>query len=68
MSYREWLYAELVNDGVIDDDDTDLESLNKNDLFSDTELEMDDFDNYAEQFAEHCRDLGVEPDWDLPDM
>lgn len=67
MSYVEWLYDQLCEDGFIDANDYDRDELTKTLLISSTELEEDDLANYEEQFIEHCSARGVEPDWDLED-
>lgn len=65
MSFKEWLYTELDNDGVIDPSDVDIDELDKDFLLSCTDLEEDDLDNYEEQFREHCRRRGETPVMDL---
>lgn len=67
MSYVEWLYDQLCEDGFIDSIEYERDELTKTLLISSTELEEDDLDNYEEQFKEHCSDRGIEPDWDLED-
>lgn len=67
MSYVEWLYDQLCEDGFIDSSEYERDELTKTLLISSTELEEDDLDNYEEQFKEHCSDRGIEPDWDLED-
>lgn len=65
MSFKEWLYAELQNDEVIDPDEVDLEELSEDMLLAETEVTEDDLENYKNQFREHCESTGDTPDWDL---
>lgn len=65
MSYKEWLYAELQNDEVIDPDEVELDELSEEMLLDTTELTEDDLENYKNQFKEHCAAQGEEPDWDM---
>lgn len=65
MSYREWLYYQLIGDEVIDEDDYTTEELTKEVILQETEVEELDLENYESQFIEHCKGLGVDPDWDL---
>ena len=67
MSYTEWLYDELVNDGFIDESEYEADELTKSLILTSTEVDEDDLDNYAEQFKEHCDSRGETPDWDLED-
>lgn len=67
MSYKEWLYFELVNDGVIDSDEYAVDEISKDILLDTTVLDEIDFDNYEEQFKEHCDASGETPVWDLDD-
>ena len=68
MSYKEWLYDELVNDGFIDESEYEADELTKSLILTSTEVDEDDLDNYAEQFKEHCDSRGDTPDWDLEDQ
>lgn len=65
MSYKEWLYAELENEGVINPLEVDVDELDKDYLLQTTDVEEDDLDNYAAQFEEHCANRGETPIWDL---
>ena len=67
MSFNEWLQAELVNDGIFDEGDYGLEILSEQMLLEDTEVDADDLEVYREQFEAHCKSMGVEPEWDLPE-
>lgn len=67
MSYKEWLYFELLNEGVIDEDEYTIDELDKDTLLETTELDELDFDNYEAQFEEHCKASGETPIWDLED-
>ena len=64
MSFKEWLYEQLVNDDIIDDS-TSVEEVSEAMLLEDTELEEYDIENYRSQFVEHCAGLGVQPKWDV---
>lgn len=64
MSFKEWLYVQLLNDNVIDDS-TDVSEISEEMVLEDTELEEYDIENYRTQFVEHCDSLGVEPTWDV---
>lgn len=64
MSFKEWLYDQLVTDGIIDDS-TELEELTESMLFEDTEVDSYDIENYKEQFLEHCSAIGASPVWDV---
>lgn len=67
MSYKEWLYDELVNDGFIDESEYEADELTKSLILTSTEVEEDDLTNYEEQFREHCDSRGLDPYWDLED-
>lgn len=67
MSFKEWLYDELINDDVISPDEYDVDELTVTLILSSTEVEEDDLENYKEQFEEHCDSNGEEPIWDLED-
>ena len=67
VSFREYLYAELINDGIIDEDSVDPEDLSEEMLLTETELEEADIENYKESFRERCQHEGETPDWDLED-
>lgn len=64
MSFTEWLYAELLGEGVIDEE-TGLEELSTEVLLSDTDLEEADIENYRAQFKEHCESINLIADFDL---
>lgn len=64
MSFKEWLYDQLVNDGIIDNS-TELEELTEAMLLEDTEVDIYDIENYREQFLEHCAAIGASPVWDV---
>lgn len=65
MSYKEWLFDELCNDGVISEEEVDMEEVTENFLLETTELDTYDLANYREQFENHCKNCGVTPVWDV---
>ena len=65
MSYKEWLYTELENEGVIDTDEWDLDDITTEALLESTDLDSCDLDNYTNQFKEYCSRRGITPVWDL---
>ena len=65
MSFKEWLYDELVNDGVIDSDEVEADELTVDFLMETTELDECDIETYREQFAEHCSSYQELPIWDV---
>ena len=65
MSFKEWLYDELVNDDVIDSEEVELYELTESFLMDTTELTEDDLEAYRSQFVEHCENKGVTPEWDV---
>ena len=67
MSFREWLYAQLVADEVIDNEETTIEDLSKDMLITETSLYEDDIKSYENDFREYCDNTDQEPDWDLPE-
>lgn len=67
MSYVEWLYAELVEEGFIDEDSYSPDELTKTVLLTETEIEEADLDNYENEFVAHCRTYGETPIMDLED-
>lgn len=67
MSFREWLYAQLVADEVIDNEETTVEDLSKDMLITETSLYEDDIESYENDFREYCDNTDQEPDWDLPE-
>lgn len=64
-SFKEWLYAQLVGDEIIGEDDYDMDELDELTLLSETDLEQDDLENYKAEFEQHCASIGSQPDWDL---
>lgn len=67
MSFKEYLYAQLVADGVIDEDETSIDDLSVDMLVSETDLYEDDIESYKNDFREYCDNTDQEPDWDLPE-
>lgn len=67
-SYREWLYIQLENDGVINTDEVSVEELSEEFLIETTELEVDDLLNYKDQYIEHCNRMGIEPVIDVEEI
>lgn len=66
MSFKEWLYDELLSQEFITEDDfEDAESLTEEELLSSTELESWDLDELKNQFALHCRKNAIVPIMDL---
>lgn len=65
MSFKEWLYDQLVNEEVIYEDDVDKDEFTKDFILSATDLEESDINNYEAQFIEHCDGMAVEPELDL---
>jgi len=65
MSFKEWLYDQLCNDGVIDEYEVDADDVTEEMLLTSTDVEEEDYHNYKEQFVEHCRALGVSAIWDV---
>lgn len=65
MSFKEWLYDELDNDGIIDKDEVELEEITESFLMDTTELTEDDLNTYKQQFVEHCDNKGEQPEWDV---
>lgn len=65
MSYKEWLLAELENDGYIDSVEMDILEIDRDYLLQCTEVVEADLDNYEAQFAEHCKNRGATPIWDF---
>lgn len=65
MSYKEWLYTQLENDGYIDSEEVDRSEISYDFLRTTTEVDGYDLDNYESQFAEHCLNQGVTADWDV---
>ena len=58
MSFKEWIYAELINDGIISPDEVSVEELDADYLYECTDLEEADFVNYECQFKEYCHRRG----------
>lgn len=68
MSYKEWLYNQLVDEEIIDEFDyEDADEVSRTVLLTETELEEDDLDNLENQFVEYCRTHGEQPIMDLDD-
>lgn len=67
-SYREWLYIQLENDGVIDTDDISAEEISEEFLIETTDLEVDDLLNYKDQYIEHCNRMGIKPVIDVEEI
>ena len=67
MSYKTWLYNELVGSDIIDEEaySPDDDDFNASTLFSDAQLDPEDFEDYHEAFKEYCSSIGVEPIWDF---
>lgn len=66
MSFKEWLYDELLSQEVITEDDfEDAESLTEEELLSSTELEFWDLDELKNQFELHCSKNAIVPIMDL---
>lgn len=64
MSYREWLYNKLVEDGIVDPDCPiiDEEDFTIDDLLtSSDDVNCMDIDDYLGQYHAYCRAAGVEP-------
>lgn len=64
MSFREWLYYELLDDGVIDDT-YDEDDLSFNQLITETSLSEEDYEQYKSEFEEHCELISQTPIWDV---
>ena len=65
MSFKEWLYGELVNDGIIDESEVDVDDITEEYLITSTDVEEADIENYKNQFKDYCKDVGATPDWDV---
>jgi hypothetical protein len=65
MSFREWLYDQLLADDLIDEDMYTADDINEDMMLTETDLESYDIDIYRDQFEEHCKSVGVEPEWDV---
>lgn len=64
MSFRNWLYNMLFEEGVIDES-FDADEFTVDDLLESTELDVEDLQNYRDQFTEHCASTGAEPEYDF---
>ena len=64
MSFREWLYDHLMEDGVIDDT-YEMSEISTEVLLSETALDDYEIDIYKQQFEESCRNVNEEPVWDF---
>ena len=63
MSFKEWLYDELLTAGTIDEDfdeDFTFDQLN-----SETDLTEDEYEQYKHEFEEHCEMISQTPIWDV---
>lgn len=63
MSFRDWLYSELVDDGIIDNDYEDDFTIEQ--LYAETELTEDMYEQYKSEFEDYCESIDQEPDWDV---
>ena len=68
MSYKEWLYDELCNDGIIVAEEVEMDEISDSFLLETTELDVYDLENYREQFKEHCSRNNVTPAWDVEEI
>ncbi len=64
MSFKEWLYDELMTDEVIDESWDSCE-INKWDLLEATDMEEADFENYWADFSQYCASIKARPVWDV---
>ena len=67
MGFTEYLYTQLVADGVISEDETTMADLSVDMLTSETELYEDDIESYKDDYREYCEDHDIEPEFDLPE-
>lgn len=65
MSFKEWLYDQLVNDSCIDEEEVSIDEISEDFLISCTDVDTYDIENYKSQFKEHCTFVGVNPIWDV---
>lgn len=65
MSFRQWLYDALVDEGVIDEESMSIDEMSENTLFSETVLDSESLQQYKNEFEEHCHLSNLEPVWDL---
>lgn len=68
MSFREWLYEVLVSEGVIDEEDFEMDEFSAQDLIESTYLDEEDLKNYRDQFVGTCERQGQTPEFDVEDM
>lgn len=64
MSFKEWLYGELLDNGIIDDT-FDEDDLTFNALMSETDLDEESYEQYKIEFEEHCELISQSPIWDV---
>ena len=64
MSFKEWLYGELLDNGIIDDT-FDEDDLTFNTLMSETDLDEESYEQYKIEFEEHCELISQSPIWDV---
>lgn len=62
LSFKSWLFGELVSDGFLDEDEEMPETIDE--LTSITDVEAADVENYREQYREYCINRSVDPVWD----
>lgn len=67
MSFLEWLHAQLIGDGYIEEDDYTEDELTEEVLLTETDVDEMDLDDYKTRFAEYCQSIGETPDFDLPE-
>lgn len=66
MSYKKWLYEELLERELITEEDFEsIDVFNEEDLLQTTEVESFDLEEFASEFANHCKLCKVEPIWDF---
>lgn len=58
MSFTEWLLQQLVDEGVIEEDDYDAETVDKQTLLDETSLDEEDLNSYYEQYLDFCSAYG----------
>lgn len=65
LSFLNWLYDELVNDEIVDPTEVDIDELSKEFLLTETECTEEDYQNYKDQFTQHCESVSESPEWDV---
>lgn len=65
LSFLNWLYDELVNDEIIAPAEVDIDELSKEFLLTETECTEEDYQNYKDQFTQHCEAVSESPEWDV---